>query len=180
MKLLTPAVNSKDHIYGNLNAPLELVEYGDYECPYCGRAYPIVKSIQQKLGADLKFVYRNFPLSRVHEHAKAAAVAAEAAGLQHKFWEMHGMLFKHQQRLDAESILLLARIINLDIDRFKEDMQQQNLIDKVESDFDSGLRSGVDKTPTFYINGKKYNGSWEENKLLQHLESQLAGAPVLL
>src|SRR5215467_13022909 len=97
MKLLTPAVNSNDHIEGDPNAQIELVEYGDYECPYCGRAYPIVKDIQQALGKELKFVFRNFPLSKIHAHSFAASVATEAAGLQNKFWEMHDIIFENQK-----------------------------------------------------------------------------------
>ena len=96
---LKPPVNSKDHIQGNKNAPLELVEYGDYQCGHCGHAYPIIKSVQEALGNNLKFVFRNFPLSEVHPDAFKAAVAAEAAALQHRFWEMHDIIYENQERL---------------------------------------------------------------------------------
>lgn len=175
MKQLIPATNSKDHIAGNPEAALELVEYGDYECPYCGRAYPIIKRIQQELGEDLKFVFRNFPLAKIHPHAKLAAIAAEAAGLQGKFWEMHDMIFENQKTLDAEKIISFAHIIGLDLERFKNDIQQKVLVDKVERDFESGIRSGVNKTPSFFINGKKYEGGWEESELTQYLKRLLIG-----
>ncbi|HET6993946.1 MAG TPA: DsbA family protein [Chitinophagaceae bacterium] len=174
MTQLIPAVNSNDHQYGNSSAALELVEYGDYECPYCGRAYPIVKSIQEELGPDLKFVFRNFPLSKIHQHAFSAAVAAEAAGLQEKFWEMHDFIFENQKTLEIENILGLADAIGLNLELFKIDIQQKNLIDKVEKDFESGLRSGVNRTPSFFINGEKYEGTWERNEFLQYLRGQLA------
>lgn len=173
MTQLTPAVNSHDHISGNTNAPLELVEYGDYECPYCGAAYPIVKDIQQKLGQDLKFVFRNFPLSKIHTHAFSAAVATEAAGLEEKFWEMHDLIFENQKILDTENIFQFAEAIGLNPGLFKIDMFQEALINKVEKDFESGLRSGVNKTPTFFINGKKYDGGWGHGQLLQYLGGQL-------
>lgn len=171
---LTPSVNSNDHFFGtNPVAPIELVEYGDYECPYCGRAYPIVKEIKQQLGNNIRFVFRNFPLSKIHPNAFPAALATEAAGLQGKFWEMHDLVFEHQKELDAERILLLADRLGLDATRFQSDLQQQALIDKVEQDFESGIRSGVNRTPTFFINGKKYEGDWSDNQLLDYLKDLL-------
>jgi protein-disulfide isomerase len=179
MKQLIPAVNSNDHIFGNPDATIELVEYGDYECPYCGRAYPIVKDIKQQLGSDIKFVFRNFPLSKIHPHAFPAAVATEAAGLQDKFWGMHDIIFENQRTLDADNIILLAGRIGLDTELFENDIQQTPLIDKVEKDFESGMRSGVNRTPTFFINGKKYDGDWGGTTLLDYLKTILAGEPVL-
>src|SRR6266404_5482851 len=108
MTHLNPPVNSNDHIQGIKTAPLELVEYGDYQCPHCGHAYPIIKNIQRSLGADLKFVFRNFPLSESHPDAFHAAVAAEAAELQQKFWDMHDIIFENQQELSVESLFLYA------------------------------------------------------------------------
>jgi protein-disulfide isomerase len=175
MTQLTPAVNSHDHRFGDPGARLELVEYGDYECPYCGAAYPIVKGIQQRLGQDLKFVFRNFPLSKIHPHSFYAAVGAEAAGLQNKFWEMHDIIFENQKTLDAENIFQYGKTIGLDMVQFVFDLNQKILIDKVQKDFESGLRSGVNRTPGFYINGKKYEGEWRNGQLLQYLESQLTG-----
>src|SRR5689334_14746367 len=140
MNALIPAVNSKDHIAGKPGALIELVEYGDYECPYCGRAYPIVKYIQQNLGNDIKFVFRNFPLSKIHPHAFSAAVATEAASQQNRFWEMHDIIFENQKTLDPDDILLFARSVGLDPARFKNDIEQEALTEKVEMDFESGIR----------------------------------------
>ena len=161
-------------MYGNPSAALELVEYGDYECPYCGRAYPIIKSIQQELGPDLKFVFRNFPLSKIHPHALSADIATEAASLQDKFWEMHDIIFENQKTLDAESIFKLATKVGLDLERFKNDIQLIELVEKVEKDFESGMRSGVNKTPTFFINGEKFDGTYSHDQLLNHLKTLLA------
>lgn len=177
MKQLTPPVNGNDNITGNAAALIELVEYGDYECPYCGRAYPIVKDIQEQLGKDLKFVFRNFPLAKIHPHAFSAAVATEAAALQNRFWEMHDLIFENQKTLETEHLFLFAGELGLDLERFRNDLQQQPLIDKVEKDFESGLRSGVNRTPTFFINEQKYEGEWRDGQLLQYLRAVLAGAP---
>jgi len=171
MNQLIFPVNSKDHIFGNPTAAIELVEYGDYECPYCGRAYPIVKNIQRQLGRELKFVFRNFPLRKIHPNAFIASIATEAAGLQDKFWEMHDIIFENQKTLDTENIFLFARKLGLEIELFKNDIQQKSLIDKVEKDFESGIRSGVNRTPTFFINGKKYDGDWDGEQLLQYLKN---------
>jgi protein-disulfide isomerase len=171
MTQLAPPVNYMDHIDGEAFAPIEMVEYGDYECPYCGRAYPIVKYIQEQLGSDLRFVFRNFPLRKIHPHAFSAAVATEAAGLQFRFWEMHDIVFENQRRLSLENILQLADSIDLDPDKLHMDMQQQSLIEKVEKDFESGMRSGVNRTPTFFINGEKFSGDWENGELTQYLKS---------
>jgi protein-disulfide isomerase len=170
---LIPAVNANDHIYGNYPAAIELVEYGDYECLYCGEAYLVVKDIQLQLGADMTFVFRNFPLAKIHPHATNAAVAAEAAGLQHKFWEMHDIIFENQQDLNLENVLRLADSIGLDSDRLKRDMQLIELIDKVRFDFESGMRSGVNKTPTFFVNGEKFDGIYSKDQLLHYLRSVL-------
>ena len=175
MTQLTPAVNGNDNSTGNQAAPIELVEYGDYECPYCGRAYPMVKDIQQQLGKDLRFVFRNFPLAKIHPHAFTAAVATEAAALQNRFWEMHDIIFENQSTLEPEDLFLFAGQLGLDLERFKNDFQQQPLIDKVEKDFESGLRSGVNRTPTFFINGQKFEGEWREGQLLQYLRTVLTG-----
>lgn len=168
---LKPAINDNDHVSGEVKAVIELVEYGDYQCPYCGRAYPIIKSIHEKLGNDLRFVFRNFPLSKIHRQAFTAAVATEAAGRQEKFWEMHDIVFENQQTLEAEDLIGLAGTIGLDLEQYKHDIQQEELFNKVEMDFESGVRSGVNGTPTFFINGKKYEGSWEEEPLYQYLKN---------
>ena len=168
---LKPPVSEKDHLQGDKNAAIELVEYGDYQCPHCGRAYPIIKEIQKKLGSKLKFVFRNFPLAEAHPNATNAAIASEAAAEQGKFWEMHDSLFEHQNSLRDSSLLKYAGQIGLDITKFEKDFDRQDIQDKVADDFESGVRSGVNGTPTFFINGKKYNDSWDEDILLGYLES---------
>ncbi len=168
---LKKAVNTKDHIQGNKDAPLELVEYGDYQCPHCGHAYPIIKALQEVLGDQLKFVFRNFPLTEVHPDAFNAAVAAEAAGLQNRFWEMHDIIFEHQRTLNWDALFAYAEMAGLDMNRFKKDVEDTIAAAKVEADFESGVRSGVNGTPSFYINGKKYDGDWEEEPFLYYLKS---------
>src|SRR5215467_3841244 len=113
---LTPPVSEKDHIQGNPNAPIELLEYGDYQCPHCGRAYPIVKKLQETFGAKLKFIFRNFPLAKIHPEATIAAVATEAAARQEKFWEMHDILFENQQDLSREALVKYAARLGLNIE----------------------------------------------------------------
>lgn len=172
MSKLKPAVNDTDHVQGNAHAAIELVEYGDYECPHCGRAYPIIKSIQKKLGDKLKFVFRNFPLAEIHPHATNAAVATEAAAVQNKFWEMHDIIYEHQSRLDDEDLIGYAKQIGLNVKQFETDFEKENTQQKVEDDFESGVRSGVNGTPSFFINGEKYNESWDEKLLLHYLENK--------
>lgn len=174
MKQLIPAVNSNDHIYGNENTLIELVEYGDYQCPYCGRAYRVIKNLQRELGTDVKFVFRNFPLSKTHACALPAAIAAEAAALQDKFWEMHDIIFENQEILNIPAIIDFAEIIQLDLEKFRKDIEKKSLLEKVDRDFESGLRSGVNKTPSFYINGKMYEGGWDGDELLHDLKYRIA------
>ncbi len=174
---LKTAVTNQDHIQGSNNAPIKLVEYGDYQCSYCGEAYPIIKAIQQNLGKDLELVFRNFPLSEMHPDAENAAKAAEAAALQNKFWEMHDMLYENQQQLDESHLVQYAKKLGLDINQFQSDMQGKAVSDKIENDFESGVKSGVNGTPSFYINGEKYDGNWQdEDVFTQDLKSQLKTA----
>ena len=171
---LKPAVSSKDHIQGDNNAQLELVEYGDYQCSYCGQAYPIIKAIQQTLGNNLKLVFRNFPLSEVHPNAENAAMAAEAAAMENKFWQMHDMLYENQAQLDPQDLISYAKKVGLDAAKFEKDSESNAVSEKVESDFESGVRSGVNGTPSFFINGEKYDGNWqEEGEFTQYLQSLL-------
>ena len=173
---LKPPVSARDHIQGNSNAMIELVEYGDYQCPYCGQAYPIIKIIQQKIGDDLKFVYRNFPLSEIHPQAKIAAIAAEAADRQNRFWAMHDIIFENQQRLHQSALIEYAKLIGLDVEQFEDDLTNDELVNRVEDDFESGLRSGVNGTPGFFINGKKYNDSWDEDSLEAYIEAKIGSS----
>jgi protein-disulfide isomerase len=170
---LKPPVSNKDHIQGNSKAAIELVEYGDYQCPYCGQAYPIIKKIQQIFDTDLEFVFRNFPLSEIHPHARLAAIAAEAAAMQGKFWEMHDIIFENQQNLLSSYLIAYARMIGLDIDQFKTDLKNDACEAKVDADFESGIRSGVNGTPGFFINGEKYNGPWDEDSLSAFIKAKI-------
>ena len=161
---LTPHVSDSDHATGPDDAPVTLVEYGDYECPYCGMAYPIVNRAQQDLGNRLRFVFRNFPLAESHPHARLAAQAAEAAAAQGKFWEMHDMLFEHQDALEPEDLIGYAKSLGVDVAKFAHDLEAGTYAKRVRDDFRNGVRSGVNGTPTFFVNGSRYEGSWANEK----------------
>ena len=171
---LTLEVRQRDHRRGPENAPVTLVEYGDYECPYCGKAYPIVKEIQRRLGDRLRFVFRNFPLAQSHPHAEHAAEAAEAAAVQEKFWEMHDYLFEHQQALDDGHLVQYAVALNLDKEMFMREMTEHVHTNRVHEDFMSGVRSGVNGTPTFFINGLRHDDSYELETLLTAIEATMS------
>lgn len=172
---LTPPVNQNDHIEGNSSAPVTLVEYGDFECPDCGRMYPVVKELQRRIGNQMRFVYREFPLAEIHPHAEQAAEAAEAAGAQRKFWPMFNELFQHQNALDAEDIEGYAEEIGLNMSKFNQDMNQHTFENKVMEDEQSGEESGVQGTPTFFINGVMYDGSYDVESLQDAVESAARG-----
>jgi protein-disulfide isomerase len=167
--LSVPVNRNRDHILGPDGAPVTLVEYGDYECPYCGQAYPIIKQIQDYFGDNLRFAFRNFPLAQVHPHAQRAAEAAEEAGGQNKFWKMHDYLYEHQQALDDKHLEKYAKIIELDLERFDKNMKNHIYVPRIREDFLSGIQSGVNGTPSFYINGTRYDGSWDFDTLMQTL-----------
>lgn len=158
-RLRVPA-GPHDHSEGVPGAPVTLVEYGDYECPHCRHAYPIVKRIQRRLPDSLRFIFRNFPLAEMHPHATAAAMSAEAAALQNKFWPMHDMLFENQDALEAGDLLNFARKLSLDVGKFEAALQDGAIAERVQSDFRSGVRSGVNGTPTFFINESRFDGDW--------------------
>ncbi|MGB6674428.1 MAG: thioredoxin domain-containing protein [Candidatus Nitrosopolaris sp.] len=164
-KLKLP-VNDRDHIRGPRTASVNLVEYGDYECPYTGQAYPIVKEIQKRLGDKLLFVFRNFPLREIHPHAQHAAEAAEAAAAQGKFWDMHDYLFEHQQALDDNHLSKYAAALGIDTDKFRKEMSGHNYASQIDKSLGEGIASGVEGTPTFFINGVKHNDSWDQETLL--------------
>jgi protein-disulfide isomerase len=168
-ELTLPVSSSRDHIQGPQKAPITLLEYGDYECPYCGQAFTIVKLVQDLLGNNLRFVFRNFPLTQIHPHAQHAAEAAECAGAQNKFWEMHDILYENQQALEDENLLEYAKVLELDMSRFQDDFYNHTFALRVREDFLSGIRSGVNGTPTFYINGMRYNDSWDQETLTKTL-----------
>jgi len=171
---LTRPVSARDHAEGAADAPLTLVEYGDYQCPYCGAAYPVVKRLQKKLGKNLRFVFRNFPLTQAHPYALIAAEAAETAALQGKFWQMHDLLFEEQSSLKPGIIRAWAERTGVNLERFENDLKQGVVEKRIKEDRQSGIRSGVNGTPTFFINAKRYDGSPDYGSLLAALESELA------
>jgi len=168
---LRPEVSKEDHMQGNVNAAIELVEYGDYECPYCGQAYGYIKKIQKKFGNDLKFVFRNFPLYNMHPHAMHAAIAAEVAGEYGKFWEMHDILFENQNYLEDRNLLSYAEQLDIDSQKFEAAFKDSKYVEKIEDDLESGLRSGVNGTPSFFVNGQKFNGDYRSEEFLEYLQS---------
>ena len=166
MSVLTPPVSRDDHSAGPEDAPVTLVEFGDYECPHCGAAHPVIQEIQKILGASLRFVFRNFPLRQIHPHAERAAEAAEAAGAQDEFWGMHDLLFENQDALKDPDLLRYAASLNLDVERFAKELTAGLYADRVRRDFRSGVKSGVNGTPTFFINGVRHDAPWDLPTLL--------------
>ncbi|HSB00694.1 MAG TPA: Na+/H+ antiporter NhaA, partial [Anaerolineales bacterium] len=170
---LTLSVSERDHVKRSLDAPVMLVEYGDYECPHCQEVYPILYELKERMGNRVAYVYRHFPISRQHPNAQLAAEAAEAAAAQGKFWEMHHRLFTHQNELGFEDLLRHASAIGLDTDLFRRELEDHTYAERVREDFLSGVRSGVNGTPTFYINGTRYDGAWDFESLLEAIEKPL-------
>ena len=171
--LLTPAVSARDHLAGAANAPLTLVEFGDYQCPYCGAAHPVVKRLQKTLGRKMRFVFRNFPLTQAHPYALAAAEAAEAAALQEKFWEMHDFIYEHQDDLEPEVLPTWARRAGLNLEEFGNAIKSGEIIERIKADRMSGISSGVNGTPCFFINGMRYDGAADYGLMHNALEEQL-------
>ena len=169
--LLSRPVSEQDHSQGPADAPVTLVEYGDYECPYCGRAYPIVKEVQQRMGSRLRFIFRNFPLAQLHPHAEHAAEAAETVGALGKFWEMHDALYENQRALDDSHLVTYAQHVGVNAQEFIAAMTERKYATRVRDDFQSGIMSGVNGTPTFYINGIRHDASWDTETLLAAIEA---------
>lgn len=166
MSTLKVPVSPSDHIQGDEQATCTLVEYGDYECPHCGHAYPIVRRIQKHFGKRLRFVFRNFPLNESHPHAESAAESAEFAGAHGKFWGMHDLLFENQDRLSGDLYLELAQELQLAPEDLRVALEKGKYRAKVRADFTGGVRSGVNGTPTFFINGQRHDGPFEYEDLV--------------
>jgi protein-disulfide isomerase len=166
-------VGARDHSRGSDQALVTLVEYGDYQCPYCGAAYPIVKALQEYFGTRLRVVFRNFPLRALHAHAVAAAEAAEAAAAQGRFWQMHDMLFENQADLSERALASYSRLVVDDPERWLHDVKRRAFLARVEEDFLSGVQSGVSGTPTFYLNGRRHEGSYKLEVLVRAVEAEL-------
>jgi protein-disulfide isomerase len=172
--LLADPITDEDHALGSPSAPITIVEYGDYECPSCLNAVPIIAQVRQSLGDRLRFVFRHFPQSSIHPHASAAAEAAEAAAEQGKFWEMHQALFGHQQELADIDLAHLALGVGLEIYGFEISRNQERHRARISADFQSGLRSGVHGTPTLFINGRRYNGPVDAPSILAAASAQIS------
>jgi protein-disulfide isomerase len=166
---LSVPVSKRDHFRGPFNAPGTLLEYGDYECPACGAAHPLTKAIQMAMEKQLRFVFRNFPLANVHPHSEHAAEAAEAAGAQGSFWEMHDTLFENQTALEDEDLARYAAALGLDVGRFVNELISGVYKLRVREDFRSGIRSGVNGTPTFFINDIRYDGPRDLETMVEAL-----------
>jgi protein-disulfide isomerase len=170
MSKLSAAIAPTDHTQGKTNAPWTLVEYGDYQCPSCGEVEPLVKALQERFGEQLRFVFRNFPLE-MHPYAQHAAEAAEFAAAHGKFWEMHDLLFEHQANLKDNVLLKLAVKLRLASDHLVHALKEGKYAARVQTDLDSGIASGVQGTPTFYINGQRYDGDYDLDSLIAAIEA---------
>jgi len=170
---LIPPVSARDHIQGRADAPVTLVEYGDYQCPYCGEAHRVIKRLQKALGKQLRFVFRNFPLTQAHPYAMIAAAAAEAAGLQGKFWQMHDWIFEHQADLEPDTLSPWAEKVGLDLTEFGKAIKQGGVTKQIKEDVESGESSGVDGTPCFFINGMRSDGETDYDSMRAALREQL-------
>jgi NhaA family Na+:H+ antiporter len=170
---LTMPVSDRDHVLGPDDAPVTLLEYGDYECPYCRQVVPVVQELRERFGNRLRYVYRHLPLAKAHPDAQLAAEAAEAAAAQGKFWEMHELLYEHQGKLDREHLDDYASEIGLDVERFERELDARTYADRVREDFLGGVRSGANGTPTFYLNGVRYDGPWDFESLAEEIEKPL-------
>ncbi|TYB97746.1 Na+/H+ antiporter NhaA [Micromonospora sp. WP24] len=173
--LLVPVDMDRDHIRGPADAPVTVVEYGDFECPYCGQAEPVVRELLAEF-TKIRYVWRHLPLSEVHPHAELAAEAAEAAGDQGAFWEMHDLLFKHQDALGTVDMLHYAEQLGLDLDRFRDYLAERRSVDRIGEDVDSADLSGVSGTPTFFINGRRHHGAYDITALSAAVKGAFAQA----
>jgi protein-disulfide isomerase len=171
MSSLAVPVSEEDHAQGPPGAAVTLLEYGDYQCPYCGQAYPIIKDVQAAMGLKLRFVFRNFPLTQAHPYAELAAEAAESAAVDGKFWEMHDALYENQAMISEDALAGIARKLRLNLARFVEDIRTRKFMNHVRKDFMGGVKSGVNGTPCFFINGKRHDRPWDYETLSKSLAS---------
>jgi protein-disulfide isomerase len=173
---LVPPVGPDDHANGPADAPLTLVEYGDYECSHCGAAYPIVEAVKRRLGDQLRLVFRHFPLANAHPHAQHAAEMAEAAADRGQFWAMHRLLYENQDALADRDLIGYAERVGIDPAWAAAALRSHTYAERVREDFLSGVRSGVNGTPTFFVNGVRHDGPWDEASLLEALASAVHAA----
>jgi protein-disulfide isomerase len=163
--LLLPIRPLVDHAHGPEDAPHTLVEYGDYECPDCGRLYVTLRDMQKEIASRLRVVFRHYPLSGIHHRAQQAAEAAEAAAAQGKFWEMHTLLFERQDALRTKDLIRYAEELGLDVERFRNELKQQTYSERVRADFIAGVQNGVNHTPGLFLNSVRYQGNWDRESL---------------
>ena len=173
MTHLTVPVAPGDHTRGDEGALVTLLEYADFECPFSGPASRIVPEVMRRMGGQVRLVFRHFPLSQKHPRALSAAEAAEAAGAQGHFWPMHDLLFQNQDALDLEDLITYAESLHLDLGRFVSDLEIHARLDRVKRDFHAGVSSGVDRTPTFFIDGVRHEGAWDPDTLTAALQRAL-------
>jgi protein-disulfide isomerase len=170
-KLLLP-IQPDDHVQGGPEARYTLVEYGDYECPDCGRLFQTIRELRAQLPDEIRLVFRYYPLSGIHPHAQQAAEAAEAAGAQDRFWEMHDILFANQHALAVKDLYRYADQLSLDTERFRSELKHRTYEDRVREDFRRGVENGVYGTPGLFINGIRYDGGLDLKSLLARLDAQ--------
>lgn len=173
LKTLQEPLGDRDHTIGTPDAPVSLVEYGDYECPHCARGEAVVRALLERFDGKLRYAFRNFPLVKLHQHARLAAEAAEAAAAQGKFFEMHRLLFENQHALEPVNLLEFAGRLGLDLDRFRDDLNAHRFGPRVQEDMAGALRSGVNGTPAFFINNQRHAG-YELESLVGAIESLLS------
>jgi protein-disulfide isomerase len=177
--MLIPPVDESDHVLAGEQPLVTLVEFGDYECPFCGRAHVVVTDALRRMPREVRFVFRHFASFRTHPHALSAALAAEAAGAQGRFWPMHDTLFENQDALEEDELIGHAEDLGLDINRFVTDLRGASYLPKVRADFRSGARSGVNGTPTFFIDGERFDLGWSDGTLTRalaaHVRERAAG-----
>jgi protein-disulfide isomerase len=173
MNRTTELLGPDDHVLGRPNAPVNLIEYGDYECPFCARAKVQIDEALRRVGDHVCFAYRHFPLTVPHPHALLAAQAAEAASAQDRFWPMHTLLYEHRDALGLDRLLTYAAALGLDVERFATELRGRTHLKRVQKDVQSGLRSGVHGTPTFFVNGRLHEGGWSADALAQALAAAL-------
>jgi protein-disulfide isomerase len=166
------SVQDDDHTLGPKDAPVVLIEYADFQCPYCGMAEPVVRRLRERFKNTMLYVFREYPLVESHRYALVAARAAEAAGAQEKFWEMHDLLFEHQRSLDPDHLARYARSIGLDVDRFERDVENGAQDDKIQEDMQSGDDADVPGTPTFFVNGVQYFGPPDFDELAREIQQK--------
>jgi len=166
-------ITADDWILGKPNVPVTVLEYGDFECPYCAMARPVLEGLVEENPEMTRLVFRHFPIKTIHPYAFLAAEAAEAAGVQGAFWMMHDLIFTHQHALEYEDLLQYAQMIHLDVARFDQEMRAHKYRDEVKRDFRRGIEDGVNGTPTIFINGRRYDGPRDRAAMLAFINAQV-------